>query len=236
MTTKADRLKTLKSQAERAQGTFEEAEKKLYRPDGSKLYSEDVHKEEVGKLRSERKGTIEPIEHEVFEIRRGAEADRERARHFDPMDALTGEELARANSRRAFSADAAETLPVKDLEGRLDAAIANGDRGALYALYVGAQKRKASNAPTALDGALGRAEAALIGDRREKAAQEAGGLVEDAMDVELHVSSLKEGARNSAEAWTARRTREGAYRAVDEIRRGQAERAERERARLGQAG
>jgi hypothetical protein len=100
----------------------------------------------------------------------------------------------------------------------LDAAIASGDRGALYALYMGAKKRKGGNA-TAFDGALERAETALVGDWRDKAAEGAGDLVQEAINAEIRVGNLKVGAKNTADRWADQRLR-AAYRTAEELRAG----------------
>lgn len=182
------RLADLKAAANRAQETFEAEKGKLYRPDGSKLFADDVHEEEMAKLRSERRRTLEPIRKEANELGRKAQADAELAKHSDPMEALTDEELSRANVRRAFAIDAAETLPMDALKGRLEAVLAGGDRGLIYAYWTAGQRRREAvrgkTGATTLDDVLGRMEAALVGDRREKAIVEARERMNEALDVE----------------------------------------------------
>ena len=250
MNIESDRLKTLKSQAERAQATFEEAEKKLERPDGSKLFSDDVHEEELAELRSGRRRTLEPIQMEAARIRAEAETEAGRARHFDPMEVLTDEDLTRANARRAFAIDAAQTLPVDSLKGRLEAVLAEGDKGLVYAHWMAGQRRGESirerarearrgagastnvETVTELDDVLGRMEAALVGNRKETAIQEARARADEAIEVEMLAAHLKEGDRNAAEAYV-RRTYGPT---IERIREEQAERERRNRTRLGQAG
>ena len=110
------------------------------------------------------------------------------------------------------------------LKGRLEAMLAEGDKGLIYAYWMAGQRRReairertrearrgaggastAQSVATPLDDVLERMEAALAGERRERAIQEARERAEKALGVEMLASSLKEGARTYAKAYLNRR-------------------------------
>lgn len=114
-------------------------ESKLYRADGSKLYSEEEHAEREADIRRRFRACMEEVDGEVEAKIAAAEESLLVAENADPTDALTTEELSAANARRPFVSDEVFTLPLDKLEARCRAVIAQGDRPAmfLYALYGG---------------------------------------------------------------------------------------------------
>lgn len=125
----------------------EEEQAKLYRPDGSKRYSDEEHAEREGELREEFNVSLDTIEAGIDRQIASAEETLVRVEHADPADSLTPEELARANARRSFVSEDVEALPIPDLIGRCRAALASGDRVSLFLLSRYAGRRAGEAAP-----------------------------------------------------------------------------------------
>ncbi len=104
----------------------------LYRPDGSKLYSDEEHAERAKALDEGFQAELYSIEGDIDQ--RIAEAQQVifMAQHSDPSAMLSVEELEFANARRAFVGDEVLALGQEALRGRLRAALATGDRPAMY--------------------------------------------------------------------------------------------------------
>jgi hypothetical protein len=117
---------------------------KLLRPDGSKLYSDQEHRQRLDALLAEYDETGSAVAEEID--RAIAEAERElvKLEGADPTDALTEAELARANARRAFVKEDAEELPVHALVPRVKAALASDDKAelVLWQRYLGRRFEK----------------------------------------------------------------------------------------------
>lgn len=129
----------MKNRIERAVQRRDAGLAELERPDGSKLYGPEEHAEREAAIEDEFKATMDAIEGEVDKRIAAGEETLLLAQSADPVDTLTTSELERANAKRAFVSDEALTLPPKDLERRLRAVLAQGDRPTmfLYALYAG---------------------------------------------------------------------------------------------------
>jgi len=213
MTIRNNRLRELQAKAEAAGQKFEEGKKRLYQADGSPLFAADVHREEMEKLARERNHEILEVEREAREIRTGAAGVLERLENSDPAELLTDEELTRANARRPFAGDAAESLPVEDLKRRLESVLQGGDRANVFAhLVAGRRRREAllrrqreqagsgaytSTGATLLDETLDAMQKALGGEDREAELEAAGLLGREADQVEYAAGTLRyEGGSN----------------------------------------
>ncbi len=196
------KLRDLNARAERAQARYEEGEKELFRADGSKLYSEDEHRQRVRALAQERNGVLRDIEQQAYEMKAAVASEVERIENADPADSLTPEELEHANQKRAFALDAAETLDPEKFKKRLEAVLAAGDKGSIFAHYMAGQHRsKERNGRVPFRGVLERMEAALGGDRRASEVEKAKRKEGEALQVELLAGNLKVGARSSVDAY-----------------------------------
>jgi len=216
MTIKADRLKTLKSQAERAQATVEADKATLYRGDGAPVYGDQEHKERLGALTQERNAKLRQIEEEARAERATLDTKAANIKNRDAAGLLTSEELANANDRRAFAQDAAETLGVEELALRLRSVQASGDKGVIFAYLSAAERRRreivrsrptgtngTASTTTELDGVVSEMRKALD-PHAEAEIESAKSAQEEAMGVELLAANLKHGARTSAEAYVNR--------------------------------
>ena len=117
----------------------EQEEAKLYRSDGSKLYSNEEHAEREADIRHRFRLVMDEIDEEADKRISEAEEALLVAENADPTDALTTEELATANARRPFVSDEVNALPLGNLTTRCKAILAVGDKPAafLYSLYAG---------------------------------------------------------------------------------------------------
>lgn len=219
MTTVAE----LKRQAEAAQRAYEEGKAKLFRPDGSKLYSDEAHEEELGKLRAERNGVLREVKRQAKEAGAAARQETERAGNLDPTGFLTADELSRANSLRAFALDAGETLGIDALRGRLEAVLADGDRGSVFAYWMAGERRKqkiiegrreelrragrptsAAATGTALDEVLRQMDEALGGKEREARLKGARARIDEAHEVETFAHTRRRDATSASQLYSRR--------------------------------
>jgi hypothetical protein len=117
----------------------EQEEGKLYRADGSKLYSEEEHVSREADIRRRFRAAMDAIDEEAEAKIAAAEESLLVTENADPTDALSTEELASANARRPFVSDEVLTMPLEKLTARCRAVLAQDDRPAmfLYALYGG---------------------------------------------------------------------------------------------------
>jgi hypothetical protein len=134
------KLRDLNARAERAQARYEEAKKGLFRADGSKFYSDDVHDEQLKKRANERNGVLRDIEQQAHEMKMAVASEVERIENADPANSLSSEELEQANKRRAFAMDAADTLDTKVFGKRLESVLAGGDKGSIFAYWMAGQR------------------------------------------------------------------------------------------------
>ena len=107
----------------------EQEEAKLYRPDGSKVFGEQEHKERMAAIKREASASFDRIDADVARRVQEAEQALLVAENADPADVLTTSELERANARSAFVAADAERLPLDKLAQRCRAALASGETG-----------------------------------------------------------------------------------------------------------
>lgn len=126
---------------EQAGEKHEQAKAALFRSDGSKVYGEETHGERLAEIEREFRTEMDAIEADVDRRVEEAESSLLRAEHTAPADALTNEELERANALRPFVSDEAFNLPLDQLERRLRAAAASGDRPTMFLLAHFAAQR-----------------------------------------------------------------------------------------------
>ncbi len=85
---------------ERTVSAFEEAQKKLYRTDGSKVYGDEEHAERLGRLREEFGEKIGKVVSEIEEDAEGYEQEAHSYTYTDPTKDLTRSERTRLDSSR----------------------------------------------------------------------------------------------------------------------------------------
>lgn len=119
----------------------DEARAGLYRPDGSKRYGEEEHREREAALGEDFRADMDALEEEADRGISAAEEDLMVLEHADPSDVLTTPELERANAKSAFVAADCRTLPLDALEKRCRAALARGDRPTMFILAHHAARR-----------------------------------------------------------------------------------------------
>lgn len=203
MTIIGGRLGDLRVRAEAAVEAFEAGSRSLHRPDGSRLYSDGEHADRESALKRERDAVLAEVEEETRSAIEAAAARISNLENRDPLELLSDGELDRANRLRAFALDEALTLGVEDLVGRLESVLAGGDRGAIFAHWMGARRRREAiierertrsaedprpanpeyRSGTELDGVLDRMRAALDAGRTAADIEEVRGHVEAAQDV-----------------------------------------------------
>ena len=175
-----------KAKIDRLVEAREHEEGKLYRADGTKLYSEDEHAERMSDIGRRFRSAMDEMDAEIEAKVAAAEESVLVAENAAPTDALTTEELAAANARRPFVSDEVYTLPIDKLIARCKAILSVGDRPAafLYSMY-GAQRAEMAGDENGIYElrevvAELRRKANPDGEKRietaRKALQEAGGL------------------------------------------------------------
>lgn len=169
-------------------------------------------------MRSERNTVLTEVEEQVRTAIQEANAQITNLEHRDPTELLTTEELERANQKRAFAVDAAETLDTGSLVSRLEAVLSGGDKGAIFAAWSGGQRRRArilerrrenarraSDNPgvatqvthaTELDDVLGRMHGALDGGRTASEIEAAKQRIGEAFDLQqaAHLGIREQGS------------------------------------------
>jgi hypothetical protein len=100
---------------DRAVERYEAAMAELYKPDRSKLYSDEEHAQREASIRGEFKVAVDAIQEDKDRQIASAEEALLIAENADPTDALTTEELASVNAKRDFITDAAYTLALDKL-------------------------------------------------------------------------------------------------------------------------
>jgi hypothetical protein len=122
----------LRERIDSTAGRYEAEQAKLYRPDGSKRHADQEHQERSGALRETFNGEMDRLETEITEKIARRETALVSTEFSDSADALTAEELQKANGRRELIAEDARDLSMEDLIGRFRAALASGDRSLIY--------------------------------------------------------------------------------------------------------
>ena len=211
MTLIGGRLGDLRVQAEAAISNFEAARAALFRADGSQIYADAEHEERLRGLRSERNRVLREVEQGACEELRAAEAQIINLEHRDPTELLASDELERANAKRTFALDAAESLDTTALVARFEAVVAGGDKASIFAHWQAGQRRRRS----ILEGMAENASSAGgTSDPRVRAAQTTGPTPLD--DVLYRMHEVLDGGR-TAQAIEAARERVGHAHDVREL-------------------
>jgi hypothetical protein len=201
-----------KVRVEDAQERFEREKANLFRADGSQIYSEDEHKERLGALTRERNATLKQAEEEVRGEMTALDEKVAHIKNRDAAELLTHEELKTANNRRAFAVDAAQTLGVEELAGRLKSVLSTGDKGAIFAYWNAGERRKreiASSRPagragassaTELDGVLTQMRK-VLDPSVETEIEAARERKEQAVQLQVLAGSLQQGGRSPLEVY-----------------------------------
>lgn len=205
------RLGDLKTRAEYAQEKFEKDKAQLYRSDGAQLFSEDEHKERLAGITRERNATLKQVEEDVRSETTALDEKIANVKNRDVAELLTQEELSSANNRRDFAIDAAETLGVEELVGRMRSVLASDDKGVIFAYLNAGERRRREilhtrpggagvSSATELDGVLSEMRKALDpgADAELEALKE---KQSKSVQVELLAGNLKYGARNSVDRY-----------------------------------
>lgn len=221
------RLKSQERDVERAASAFEEAQKKLYRTDGSKVYGDEEHAERLGKLRE---GLTEKIGKVVSEAEADAKSYEKEALAFsytDPASQVPASERGKLETSRAFVKEDCEDLAVPALTERISAVSAGSDRAAkiLHARY-GRRRLDAINAESNRLASEGQPAG-------PEAAQEARSLAEAVATLEEQLKDPKTEDRRQAVEEAAKASRQLVRDASR--RRGELD-GTAEQARQGQAG
>ena len=219
-------LRELKAKAEAAQSAFEEGEKALYRGDGAKIYGDAEHEERLSALRAERNQVLSEVEQGARVEVQAAQAEITNLEHRDPTELLSADELERANAKRGFANDAAESLGLGALTSRLESVLAGSDRAAIFAYWQAGQRKRegilarrreratsgaaegTAAAPlsraTELDDVLARMREVLDEGKTAAAIEAAKARISAAVEVELRAGYGRQGARSAAEAYANR--------------------------------
>ena len=115
------------SRIEAAASRFAAARDKLHRPDGSPVWGPEEHKERLNALVAEFDAAARPIHDDAEQDEAAGRVAFEALAGADPIDALTPDELARANGLRPFVAEECAESPVHQLLPRMRAALASKD-------------------------------------------------------------------------------------------------------------
>ena len=126
---------------EEAASRREQQEAQLFRPDGSKVYGEQEHKERLQAIRAEHAAAFDRIDDDVARKVDEAEERLLLAENADLASTLDTDELQRVSALSGFVADDVERLSVADLVKRCKAASLTRDRPTLFLLAHYASRR-----------------------------------------------------------------------------------------------
>lgn len=218
------RLKSQERDIQRAGTVFEDAEKKLYRMDGStKLYGDEEHAERIGKLRQEFAQAISKVVAEAETDAKGYEKEALAFSYTDPASQVSASERGKLETSRVFVKEDCEDMSVPALSERISAVSAGSDKVAkvLHARY-GRRRLEALNAesnrlaregrPSGPEAAreirtLAEAVAALEGEIKDPKTEERRQAVEEAAKASWQLVSGARGRQSEVDG-TAARSRE----------------------------
>jgi hypothetical protein len=208
----------MRDRIDRVAEHHEQAMGELFRPDGSKFYSDDEHTARAAELKREFNANIDAIEDDIAQRIASTEEELLKLEHADPTDILTNEELERANVKRAFVADDCFNLPLKQLEQRCRAALASGDRATMFlyahhaAQRVGEPKGYDPNNPRSGDEEGSREVREVVAELEKKLAPERESKLErareelsEAQELKRYAYYRRRGAKNAAELYLNQR-------------------------------
>ena len=145
-----DRGYELKSRAEKAADDYEAGMERLHRPDGTRRYSDQEHKERERALRSARNTELDAVESIAEKEIDQAQQVLDTLEDGDPTTLLDTSEVQAAGAKRQFVNDAVSTLGEKELEERLRAVLASKDKASIFCYLQAVRTRKKDVAPDTL--------------------------------------------------------------------------------------
>ena len=160
-----DRGYELKARAEKAVATYEAGIEKLHRPDGTRHYSEAEHKERESALRTARNTELDAVESIAGREIDEAQQTIDNLENGDPTMLLDTSELQAAGAKKAFVEDDVSTLGTKELETRLRAVLASGEKASIFC-YLQATRSRNRQKKDVEPGTLKELNNALLGARR----------------------------------------------------------------------
>lgn len=193
----------LQSRALNAEGTRDRAREALYRPDGSKRYSDEEHNERQRAISEMFREALTTIEEDVEREAATAETELATLEHGDPTTFLNTEELERAGAKRVFVNEDVEGLPAREIAGRLRAVLGGGDKASIFC-YLQATERRVRETNTPPDGVsevLTEMRSELMGDSRRREIEGTRLRMEEAREVKGLVWNLRRGGRNAGEVY-----------------------------------
>lgn len=186
---------------------FEAQRASLFRPDGSKAFSDPEHDEREGELRREFHAALDHIGPAIEKRIADHERDVLTRDHADPSGALSSEELESANARRAFVADEVNGLGVDALGKRMRAVAASGDRPAMF-LYAHHARAKMKTFDSEAEG-LGLRELvseleSALDPEGTRGREKASASLEEARELKSYAHYRKHGAKDAVELYMNR--------------------------------
>lgn len=159
----------ISKQADAANQRRESEEARLYREDGSRMFSDAAHADQMTEITGRRDETIAELQEQTDSAVTAAHTRLEAVENQDPLDRLSEDELQRASGRRAFAKEDAEDLPIPELTSRVKAALHDNDKAmiTLYARYSSRRADAEREKMRQAGGAGGAADAQALGDLRE---------------------------------------------------------------------
>jgi hypothetical protein len=175
------------------------AEGALFRPDGSRYYSDEEHAERTAAIRREFEATMDKIQGSIQEHIEWARGELASAENAHPASSLSTDELQRAAALSVFVAEEVADLPTQNLVQRVRAAASSGDKAASYALL-----RHAARQDDDISGEVRNAVAELRGaldPGREGKVAAAKASLEEAEDLQFKAQLARVGANNLGDAY-----------------------------------
>jgi hypothetical protein len=141
----------------------------------------------------ERNRVLSEVEQEAREELQAAQAEITNLENRDPTELLNPDEFERANAKRSFALDAAETLQAAALVARFEAVLAGGDKASIFAHWQAGQRRRGS----ILEGMAENAASTTDDPRLRTAREHTGGTQLDDVLFRMH-EVLDEGRTTAA--------------------------------------
>ncbi len=202
------KARALWNKADAADKAFEEARAGLYRPDGTKFYSDQEHKEQEARLQTERNKTARAVEEEVEQVATEARQELVTLQNEDPSRLLSTEELQSASARREFVNDDVAALSETDLVSRLGSVLASGDRASMYLFWQAGRRKKSEiverrgEQPYELNQALGDLQTALRGPSHKGRVSAVEQRLDELRQAQELSWSLQRGGRNGGQVYS----------------------------------
>lgn len=196
---------SIEDRIEGAQRRRQEAEARLYRHDGTNLYGDEEHRERAAAIRSEHRAEFDRIDADVAERIGRAGRALLVAENSDLAGGLSTEELQRANTLSGFVADDVERMAPDALAKRCRAALASGDRPALFLLAHHVSRRADGEEDLELAEDLGELAGELrreLDPERERKIEEAREGLEQARALEEMAHYRRRGVSSAGELYS----------------------------------